>query len=75
MYKIGELNPVKIQGKMVIYYDDKADMNPYRLYREWYELGPYGTRKRKKQLARYGNLFSCSCVIHNFIQNNDEEVR
>ena len=75
MYKIAEINPIKLQGKFVIYYDDKTDVNPYRLYREWNELGPYGLRKRKKQIEKYANLFSCSCVIHEFIQRNDEDGR
>lgn len=74
MYKIGEINPIKLQGKFVIYYNDKS-VNPYRLYHEWNEPGPNGIRRRRRQIQRYGNLFSCSCVIHGFLQQNDEESR
>ena len=75
MYKIAEVNPKKLNGRFVVYYDDKTNVNPYRIYHEWNELGPAGIRKRKKQIQRYQNLFSCSCVIHGFLQQNDEDSR
>ena len=68
MRKIGMLNA---KHKLFeVFYDDKADVNPYRLYEKHWNCGWH-----KKQLARYGNLSSCMAYIYTYVLNNDEERR
>ena len=76
MTKIGSISPVN-SPDMVIYYDDKAQRNPYRLYLEWRELGPegYGITKRRRQLERYADLLSCMEMIHNYVKAHNEDGR
>lgn len=76
MKKIGMIQPTGLP-MMTIYYDDKAKTNPYRVYKEYYELGEcgYGLTKRKKLINKYGNLYSCICEMNKYIAENDEEKR
>ena len=74
MYKIAEVNPVKLQGMLTVYYDE-GKKNPYRLFREWNEPGPYGVRKRRKQLVRYANLLSCRGGVGGGGGGDDEDGR
>lgn len=69
MHKIAFINPVKGHN-VTVYYDDKAKVNPYRIYQEWHDRG-----KHKKQIERYANLYSCTCWINDYIRNRDEEKR
>lgn len=49
---------------MVIYYDDKATVNPFRICLEWYEDG----RRHRKQVNRYADLFSCGIEMEKYTQ-------
>lgn len=69
-YKIAEVNPVKLHGRFTVYYDENAKVNPYYLYHEWND-----PRHHKKLVQRYADLFSCSCVIHQYIGEHNEESR
>jgi predicted ATP-grasp superfamily ATP-dependent carboligase len=74
MTKIGFVSP-KGLPTLCIYYDDKAKKNPYRVYQEWKEIGPYGLRSRRKLVEQYADLFSCAYVILNYCRKNNEEKR
>lgn len=75
MYKIGELKPIN-RTNIVIYYDDKADVNPYRVYEEYYSRNKYGClTKRKRQVARYGDFHSCLAYIMAVMRWYNEEHR
>lgn len=70
MTKIGSIHAAG-HPVMVIYYDDKADRNPYRVCLEWYEAG----RKKRKQIERYADLNSCGEVMLNYTRIHNEEKR
>ena len=74
MKKIGELQP-KSADTVTIYYDDKADTNPYRVCREWNDIAPYGIVHRRKQIARYADLYSCVFVMLGHAKEHNEEGR
>ena len=74
MQKIGFLS-AKGKPDMTIYYDQKAKVNPYRVFLEWYELGELGCRKRKKQIDRYADLNSCGLMLAKYASNFNEEGR
>lgn len=74
MTKIAEIRPSGVP-KMVVYYDDKAKNNPYRIYAEGYELTNYGLRKRRKQVNRYADLFSCALAMTQYAKEHNEEKR
>lgn len=74
MTKIGMISP-KGKPSMVIYYDEKAAVNPYKVYLEWKELGNYGLRGRKKRVAMYGDLLSCGVKMAEYTAKNNEEGR
>lgn len=69
MKKIGEVNPMNCMT-MTVYYDDKVECNPYRVYQEW-----YAPRKRRIQIGRYADLGSCMWTITNCILENNEHGR
>ena len=60
MRKIGELNTGKIH--FVIYHDEKDNINPYKVYRKYFENGWH-----KKLEVKYGNLHSCLLYIEDYI--------
>jgi len=74
MHKIGEINP-KNGKKMVIFYDDKVKLNPYRVYLTWNELTDHGCYARRRQIARYANLHSCGLLMAEHTRVHDEEAR
>ena len=74
MTKIGRISPYRY-ADMTIYYDDKAQRNPYRVYLEWRELGQYGVTKRKRQVERYADLHSCMELLYQYVQGHNEEGR
>ena len=76
MTKIGSISPYRY-ADMVIYYDDKASVNPYRVYLEWRQLGPegYGITKRRRQLERYADLLSCVEMLWSYVQTHNEDGR
>ena len=74
MVKIGEIHPKGISA-LKIYYDGKADRNPYKVYQEWFEPGPYGLRRRKKLVIRYADLLSCMMVLTHYVEAHNEERR
>lgn len=75
MKKIAEIHPQGL-GSMVVYYDNKADQNPYRVYRVRYDYVPEkGLCKRTKQTARYADLASCAYELWQFAYCNNEEGR
>lgn len=75
MKKIGFINAKA--GTLAIYYDEKAKVNPYRVYKEWKDLHPtYGwVQKHKTLLVRYANLYSCTIFINDWVKDHDEEYR
>ena len=74
MKKIGELSP-KNAPTITIYYDDKAKLNPYRVYKVWNELAVYGVRTRRKMIAKYADLYSCAFVLLGYAKEYNEEGR
>ena len=74
MKKIAEINPKGVSA-MTVYYDSKAETNPYRVYYEWYAPSPEGLRKRTKQIARYSDLYSCARLMADYVGQNNEERR
>lgn len=75
MIKIGFLN-FRNSGNLVVYYDEKAKINPYRIYMETYYIDKHEyPTKHRKLIERYANLASCTAHIHNFTIQHDEEKR
>ena len=74
MTKIGEIHPAGVVALRIVY-DDKAETNPYRVYQEWMELGPYGLRKRQKLVVRYADLLSSMTVLMHYVEAHNEERR
>lgn len=75
MKKIGEIAPAK-GPKMVIYYDDKVKVNPYRVYLVWEEMTEHGwPAQRRKQIDRYADLLSCGILMMEHIRKHNEEGR
>ena len=74
MTKIGSISPYRY-ADMTIYYDDKAKVNPYRVYLEWRELGQYGITKRRRQVERYADLSSCMEMMREYVQDHNEDGR
>jgi len=72
MKKIGSIS---LKGMVAtIYYDDKTNTNPFRLYAEYYTQSEYGyPMKHRKIIAKYGDLASCTAHIHNFVLKNNIE--
>ena len=60
MRKIGELNTKA--GIIVIYHDESAKENPYKVYHKYWNAGWH-----KKLIVRYADLLSCTAWIHNFV--------
>lgn len=72
MTKIAEIQPKGV-AKMAIYYDEKASVNPYRVFLHFNELTPYGLMKKRHQLNRYADLASAAYEMTQYaIQNNEE---
>ena len=74
MTKVGSISPYRY-ADMTIYYDDKAPVNPYRVYLEWRQLGQYGVTKRKRQVNRYADLLSCMEMMREYVQGHNEDGR
>lgn len=74
MKKIAYISPKGIPS-LVVYYDEKAQRNPYRVYQEWNELTQYGIRERRKQIDRYADLNSCGAIIAEYAARHNEEGR
>lgn len=74
MTKIGEVHPAGVAALKIVY-DGKAKTNPYRVYQEWLEPGPYGLRKRRKLIAKYADLLSCMTVLMHYVEAHNEERR
>lgn len=55
MRKIGE---IRSNITFIIKVDDEDRINPYKVYRRWYDGGWH-----QKQAAKYGNLHSCLLYI------------
>lgn len=68
MKKIGELHTKA--AYFVLYYDESAKYNPYRLYQKWYDAGWH-----KKLIEKYADLYSCTIWINNFVAQHNEERR
>lgn len=68
MKKIGELNA--LAGSFIICYDEKEAHNHYKIYHKWYNQGWH-----KMLVEKYGDLYSCSCWIHNWISQHNEDGR
>ena len=74
MLKIGELSPSGVAA-LKIYYDSKAETNPYKVVMEWMELGPYGLRKKTRTVVKYADLLSCVMVLTHYAEAHNEERR
>lgn len=51
-------------GTYRVIQDDSKAENPYRVYRNWYELTDHGLMKRTKQIACYGDIVSCMYLLY-----------
>ena len=74
MKKIGEIHPAGAAALKIVY-DDKAKSNPYMVYQEWFEPGPYGLRKRRKLVVMYADLLSCMMFLTDYVEVHNEERR
>ena len=75
MKKIGEIAPAK-GPKMVICYDGKAKVNPYRVYLIWTETTEHGwPAQHRKQIDRYADLLSCGCLMMEHIRKYNGDGR
>lgn len=69
MKKIGELNTRA--AWFVLYYDDSDKHgNRYKIYQKWYEHGWH-----KKKVEAYGDLWSCTIWVNEFVSKHNEETR
>lgn len=67
MKKIGELNA--LAGHFIVCYDE-ADRNHYKIYHKWYNQGWH-----KMLVEKYGDLYSCTIWINEFIKQHNEDGR
>ena len=74
MKKIGFISP-KGKPTMAIYYDEKVNANPYRVYLEWYDATDCGLKFRRKQDCRYADLYSCGIHMAAYTAAHNEEGR
>ena len=74
MRKIAEIHPKNCES-IKVYYDEKAVVNPYRVYFNWKKYTPRGLMDRKKQVARYADLASCMRLMYERILAFNEEGR
>lgn len=74
MKKIAHLSPRGV-AEMVIYYDEKADRNPYRVYLEWNEITDRGLMPRRRQIVRYADLLSAVYEMHEYAKQHNEDRR
>ncbi len=74
MKKIAHLSPRGV-AEMVIYYDEKADHNPYRVYLEWNEITYRGLMPRRSQIVRYADLLSAVCEMYEYAKQHNEDRR
>lgn len=68
MRQIGFIQKPK-RPKLVIYFDDKITINPYRIYYEWYEPSEHGLKKRKRLQEKFADLDSCGEFINWYIKD------
>ena len=68
MYKMGELNTRA--GRFVIYYDNAARVNPYRIYKKWWNGGWH-----RELVEKYADLYSCTIYINDFVRDHNEDRR
>lgn len=66
MRKIGELKTKQVY--FVLYYDEKAKVNPFRIYRKYWNCG-----WKKQLLEKYGDLYSCTIFINDFVSKHNTE--
>lgn len=50
------------KGTYRIVFDDKAQVNPYTIYHEWYDQG-----KHSKKIETYADMYSCMYHITHYI--------
>lgn len=73
MKKVGS---IESNGQIEIMYDEKAKVNPFKVYRsywtsEWsYEMGNQW-KKHRKMIARYDDMASCVYEIARRMQEGD----
>ena len=61
-------------GNYTVIYDDKQKYNPYRVYRNWYEVGEDGRpHQRRKQVNRFADMTSCMALLKEIAQKHDQE--
>ena len=76
MTKIAHVQP-KGQPTMTIYYDQKAKINPYRVYTEGYKWIPERgyARPTKNEVHRYADLASAVEYMFYYARQFNEEGR
>ena len=73
MKKIGSISFAG--GITLSIYYKKGARNPYRVYMEWYDIGPVKFIHRKRLQDAYADLNSAVCLIHSYALRNNEESR
>lgn len=63
MKKVGEL--ITDSTTLVIYKDEEARCNPYRIYRKWFDEGWH-----KKLVVKFQDLLSCTYFINDYVREN-----
>lgn len=52
-------------GHYTVIYDDKAAVNPYRVYSYWNEPTDHGITKHRTQIERFADYTSAMyCIVH-----------
>lgn len=59
---------VVCNGIYTVIYDDKEKVNPFRIYRDWWEDGHH-----HKQMNRYADFYSCMIYLSEIVRENNWE--
>lgn len=74
MKKIGEIAPAN-RPKMVIYYDSKAQDNPYKVYLVNTEQTEKGLKQVKLFVSAHADLLSCGQTMLRYMEMYNEKGR
>ncbi len=52
---------------LVVVRTDNAEVGKYRVYKRWYEPGPFGLMQRKRQIARCDSMSESLAVVERLV--------
>jgi len=66
---------MKFYGEYSVIFDDKADVNPYRVkYTAWVQDGER-FRKKTKTIGKYGDFKSCILCLNDYVEPGEVHPR